>query len=170
FRLIPSFGNGTIWCFPTNVSDVRQNVARHFKDILQCTIPAFEGLFPKDHDDVIQLLLFRLAEWHALAKLQLHTDDSLNKLNEALKALGKQLRRFQQFTCSAFQTMELPCEVTARQRRQDADPQSTNQKARTSGACPRTFNLLTYKLHVLGDYAASISLFGTTDSYTTQIV
>jgi hypothetical protein len=127
-------------------------------------------LFPKDHDDGIRLLLFRLAEWHALAKLRLHTDDSLNKLDEALKALGKQLRRFQQFTCSAFQTMELPREVAARQRRQDADPQSTDQKARTSGARLKTFNLLTYKLHALGDYAASIRLFGTTDSYTTQIV
>jgi len=188
FRLIPSFGKGTIRRFPTNVSDVRQNVARHFEDVLQvsravftdsntdlllskqCAIPAFEGLFPKEHDDVIQLLLFRLAEWHALAKLRLHTDDSLNKLDEALNALGKQLRRFQQFTCSSFETMELPREVAARQRRQDANFQSTSQQARASGAHLRTFNILTYKLHVLGDYAASIRLFGTTDSYTTQIV
>jgi hypothetical protein len=76
FRLIPSFGKGAIRRFPTNVSDVRQNVARHFEDVLQvsravftdsntdlllskqCAIPAFEGLFPKEHDDVIQLLLF----------------------------------------------------------------------------------------------------------------
>ncbi|KAG2064848.1 hypothetical protein BDR04DRAFT_1034260, partial [Suillus decipiens] len=86
FRLIPSFGNGTIRHFPTNVSDVQQNVARHFEDILQCAIPAFEGLFPKDHDDVIRLPLFQLTEWHALAKLQLHTDDSLNKLTDLSQA------------------------------------------------------------------------------------
>jgi hypothetical protein len=189
FRLIPSFGKGAIRRFPTNVADVRQNVARHFEDVLQvsqavftdsntdllplskqCAIPAFEGLFPKEHDNGIRLLLFRLAEWHALAKLRLHTDDSLDKLDEALNALGKQLRRFQQFTCSAFQTMELPREVAARQRRQDADFHSTNQEAKASGARLKTFNLLTYKLHALGDYTASIRFFGTTDSYTTQIV
>ncbi|KAG2113257.1 hypothetical protein BD769DRAFT_1673787 [Suillus cothurnatus] len=134
-----------------------------------CTIPAFEGMFPNEHDDIIRLLLFRLAEWHALAKLRLHTDDSLDKLDQALTALGKQLRRFQQFTCSAFQAMELPHEVTARQRRQDANLQSTRGEARSSGAHPKNFNILTYKLHALGDYTASIRLFGTTDSYTTQI-
>jgi hypothetical protein len=127
-------------------------------------------MFPNEHDDIIRLLLFRLAEWHALAKLHLHTDDSLDKLDQALTALGKQLRRFQQFTCSAFQAMELPREVAARQRRQDANLQSTRGEARSSGARPKNFNILTYKLHALGDYTASIRLFGTTDSYTTQIV
>ncbi|KAG2055969.1 hypothetical protein BDR06DRAFT_829628, partial [Suillus hirtellus] len=170
FHLIPSFGKGAIWHFPTNIADVQQNVARHFEDILQCAIPAFEGLFPKEHDNDIQLLLFQLTEWHTLAKLQLYTDDSLDKLNEALNALGKQLQRFQQFTCSAFQTMELPHEVAARQRRQDADFHSTNQEAKASGTHLKTFNLLTYKLHALSDYTASIRFFGTTDSYTTQIV
>ena len=66
--------------------------------------------------------------------------------------------------------MELPREVAARQRRCEANSQSTSGGARTYGARPRTFNLLTYKLHALGDYAGSIRLFGTTDSYTTQIV
>lgn len=31
-------------------------------------------------------------------------------------------------------------------------------------------NLLTYKIHALGDYVQTIWLFGTTDSYSTQIV
>lgn len=65
--------------------------------------------------------------------------------------------------------MELPCEVAARQRRSEANSQSANGGA-TSGARPKAFNLLTYKLHALGDYVGSIRLFGTTDSYTTQIV
>ena len=34
----------------------------------------------------------------------------------------------------------------------------------------KTFNLLTYKLHALGDYVQTICLFGSTDSYSTQIV
>ena len=136
----------------------------------QCAIPAFEGLFPAEHDNIIRLLLFRLAEWHALAKLRLHTDDSLDRLDMALKALGRQLRRFQQFTCSAFQTTELPSEVSARQRRQEANSQSSSMGAKMSGARPKAFSLSTYKLHALGDYVASIRLFGTTDSYSTQIV
>jgi hypothetical protein len=136
----------------------------------QCAIPAFEGLFPARHDNVVRLLLFRLAEWHALAKLRLHTDDSLARFDQALDGLGKQLRKFQQYTCSAFQTVELPREVAVRQRRCETNLQSTDRGTRSSGARPRTFNLLTYKLHALGDYVGTIRLFGTTDSYTTQIV
>lgn len=34
----------------------------------------------------------------------------------------------------------------------------------------RFLNLITYKWHALGDYVKSIRLFGTTDSYSTQIV
>lgn len=111
-----------------------------------------------------------MAEWHALAKLWLHTDDSLARLDQALNNLGKQLRKFQQVTCSAFQTVELPREVAARQRRCETNLQSTDGGPRFSGARPRTFNLSTYKLHVLGDYVDSIRRFGTTDSYTTQVV
>ena len=32
------------------------------------------------------------------------------------------------------------------------------------------FNVVTYKYHALGDYAKTIQRFGTTDSYSTQIV
>ena len=31
-------------------------------------------------------------------------------------------------------------------------------------------NLNTYKLHALGDYPSQIKLFGTTDSFSTQLV
>ncbi|KAF8240698.1 hypothetical protein L208DRAFT_1231621, partial [Tricholoma matsutake] len=34
----------------------------------------------------------------------------------------------------------------------------------------KVFNLFIYKLHALGDYMQTIHLFGTTDSYSTQIV
>ncbi|KAH7927896.1 hypothetical protein BV22DRAFT_1006163 [Leucogyrophana mollusca] len=172
FRLIPSFGKGAIRRFPTNVSEVRQRAARHFEDILQCAIPSFEGLFPGEHDRTISILLFRLAEWHALAKLRLHSDDSLSQLDRALKNLGSQLRRFRDVTCTAFSTKELPTEAEARNRRMRAagskrKPSSSGTKS--SGPRPKSFNLLTYKLHALGDYATTIRMFGTTDSYTTQI-
>jgi hypothetical protein len=38
------------------------------------------------------------------------------------------------------------------------------------GRRQKTFNLNTYKFHALGDYAATIRQFGTTDSYTTEMV
>ncbi|KAG2055844.1 hypothetical protein BDR06DRAFT_1044714 [Suillus hirtellus] len=134
FHLIPSFGRGTIQRFPSSVSDVRHNAAWHFEDVLQCAIPAFEGLFPAQHDNVICLLLFQLAEWHALAKLRLYTDDSLAQLDQALNNLGKQLRKFQQFTCSAFQTVELPREVAAHQRRY-VSKQLAKQERRHTRVC-----------------------------------
>jgi hypothetical protein len=34
----------------------------------------------------------------------------------------------------------------------------------------KSFNLHTYKFHVLGDYVTSIRRFGTTDSYSTEPV
>lgn len=77
-------------------------------------MPVFKGLFPPEHDGEFQTLLFRLAQWHALAKLRLHTDHSLDLLDKATRLLGDQLRKFQQFTCAAFKTMELPLETAAR--------------------------------------------------------
>jgi hypothetical protein len=34
----------------------------------------------------------------------------------------------------------------------------------------KQFNLNTYKFHALGDYVSMIRMFGTTDSFTTQVV
>ena len=34
----------------------------------------------------------------------------------------------------------------------------------------KVFNMCTYKLHALGHYVAAIAQFGTTDSYSTQVV
>ena len=137
----------------------------------------FEGLFPPGHDAEIQILLFRLAQWHALAKLRLHTDHSLNLLNEASRLLGDQLRKFRDFTCAAFKTMELPSETAARRRRKEhslgttmSTPSGSLTTSTPSAAQPKAFNLTTYKFHALGDYVHSIRLFGTTDSYTTQLV
>ncbi|KAF8834278.1 hypothetical protein BDN67DRAFT_992701 [Paxillus ammoniavirescens] len=171
FSLIPSFGINSIHHFPPNVTETRQRAAWHFEDMLQCTYPAFEGLFPSEHDTTIRTLLFRLTEWHALVKLRLHSDDSLALLDQALKRLSAQLRRFQCATCAAFKTRELPSEAAARHRQQEAMA-ATGCKVnatQSSGRCSKSFNMLTYKFHALGDYSKSIRLFGTTDSYTTQI-
>ena len=119
----------------------------------------------------MQTLVFRLAEWHALAKLRVHTDDTLALLDQALRRLGTQVRLFQKVTCLAFKTKELPQESMQRQRRELAEIQSgRRQKPARSAALPKSFNINTYKFHALGDYCQMIRKFGTTDSYSTQIV
>ena len=51
-------------------------------------------------------------------------------------------------------------------------PPGTRRTNRQDPVLPNVkhFNLSTYKLHALGDYVQTISLFSTTDSYSTQTV
>jgi hypothetical protein len=86
--------------------------------ILQCAIPAFEGLLPEPYNTELMTLLYRLAEWHALAKLRMHTDTTLELMDSVTTKLGQQLRKFRDSTCSNFVTVELPKEVAAQKRRQ----------------------------------------------------
>lgn len=83
----------------------------------QCAIPAFEGLLPEPHNQIVMTLLYRLAEWHALAKLRMHTETTLTHLEKATSLLGDQMRRFQRETCPAYKTTELPNENAARVKR-----------------------------------------------------
>jgi hypothetical protein len=138
-------------------------------------------------------LLFRLAEWHALAKLRMHTESTLTQMEKVTTIIGHQLRDFCNITCKAFETTELPKEAEGRarketRRRARRAPKSASQASHApteppvpaeeplhAAAAPKktkvkTLNLLVYKLHALGDYARTIRLFGTTDSYSTQIV
>jgi hypothetical protein len=175
--------------FANNTSEMKRLAARDFEDILQvcfclirlfsawladgffqCAIPVFEGLFPDSHDMIVQSLLYRFAQWHALAKLRIHTESSLGFLEDTFTVLSKQLRKFRDFTCAAFETVELPKEKAARQRRfaQRAGPNDGSSESR--GPRVKRFNLSTYKFHAMGDYVRTIKLFGTTDSFTTQIV
>ncbi|KAF8839845.1 hypothetical protein BDN67DRAFT_904778, partial [Paxillus ammoniavirescens] len=132
FRQIPSFGRGTIRKFSRNTSEMKWLVARDFEDILQCAIPVFEGLFPPDHDRIVSTLLFHFAEWHALAKMRLHTEATLKHLESAYASLCRKLRLFCKKTCAKYHTVELPKEKTARLRRQGQVPADSNAPSRTS--------------------------------------
>lgn len=134
-----------------------------------------EGLFAnEDHDRRIQELVFTMAEWHANAKLRLHTDSTVSTLKELTRSLGTRIRYFALKICSLYDTRELPREEAARARRrakQAAQRGDTNPpQSRKTGPLCKVFNLITYKLHALGDYVAHILRFGTTDSYSTQTV
>jgi hypothetical protein len=140
----------------------------------KCAIPAFEGLLDGEHNTRLMKLLYRSAEWHALAKLRMHTDPTLDRLDKLTVEYGRIMREFRDLTCAQFDTVELPREARARGRREaqtaglsSGVPQNTSQPAMRK---IRNFNLLIYKFHALGDYVPTIRWFGTTDSYSTQIV
>lgn len=156
-------------------------------------IPAVDGLLPEPYNSMVITLLYRLAEWHALAKLRMHTERTLHCLEKSTATLGQELRKFRDTTAQSFKCHELPTETTARlRRRQSAHAQKvhTNVDAQTNPGAqvnlgrhtddskkqdhtppkPKILNLFTYKFHALGDYVRTIRLFGTTDSYSTQIV
>ena len=68
--------------------------AFNYEDVFQVSIPVLEGLFTREDDDFdaeIQDLLFVFLNWHALVKLRLHTDSTIQFLSEALRALGAHL-------------------------------------------------------------------------------
>ncbi|THH07280.1 hypothetical protein EW146_g9368 [Bondarzewia mesenterica] len=77
FHQVPTFGRDTIRKFSNNVSGMKKLAGRDFEDLLQCSIPVFEGLLPSPHNEIILDLLFTLATWHAYAKLCLHTETTL---------------------------------------------------------------------------------------------
>lgn len=111
-----------------------------------------------------------LSEWHALAKLRMHTDDTIKHLQQGTKELGQYLRRFRDKLCPSYSTKELLREKEARLRRKAPAGSSTTTKMPDPNAGSKYFNLMTYKLHALGDYVSTIIQFGTTDSYSTQTV
>lgn len=140
----------------------------------QCAIPVFAGLLPEPHNSEVLKLLFLLGHWHRLAKLRIHTDETLELLENVTEGLGNHLRKFVTHTCPAFATRELRREAEGRRRRtarENAGVANVSHGVElTNGRRPKVLNLSTYKLHSLGDYAAQIRMFGTTDSYSTQPV
>ncbi|KAG2056613.1 hypothetical protein BDR06DRAFT_879698, partial [Suillus hirtellus] len=170
FQEIPTFSNGVIWKFLNNSSEMKRLVVCDFKDILQCAIPVFEGLFPPDHDTIVQSLLYRFVQWHVLAKLRMHSGSMVTFLKETFEKLSCKLQKFQKYTCATFNAVELPREKRAHKKRASQCAENGNTSQESSGARVKKFNLLTYKFHVMGDYMSTIRLFGTTDSFTTQIV
>lgn len=96
-------------------------------------------------------VLFRLAEWHALAKLRMHTDSTLSRMEAVTSMLGRELRRFCSVTCTSFHTVELPKEAAARSRKQSrkqapTQPQNAPMSLDTSTLLAET--LVTPELEV----------------------
>ncbi|KAG6838659.1 hypothetical protein C0991_009889 [Blastosporella zonata] len=77
----PTFGRDTICKFSHDIASMKKLAARDYEDILQCSIPAFEGLLPEPHNKILLDLYFELATWHGLAKLKMHTETTLEDLD-----------------------------------------------------------------------------------------
>ncbi|KAL1658479.1 hypothetical protein GGF50DRAFT_67162 [Schizophyllum commune] len=179
YKKIEAFSLGTIRKFATkeNVSEMKKLAARDFEDLLQCALPCFEGLLPPELDIKLRQLLYRMAEWHATAKLRMHTDTTLALLEELTTEFGKLAREFEQLSSSHYTTVETPKEAAARARRELSRVAAAKGQPKPTGADvaaapktrkPKKLNLATYKFHALGDYVTTIKRYGTTDSYTTQ--
>lgn len=134
--------------------------------LFQCIMPAFEGLLPLADDQTVADLLFELANWHALAKLRLHTSVTVDILRAATEDMCRVMRHFARTTCKNHNTHELPKETEARVRREGKRPGEPSRAPKIV-----RFNVLnTYKYHSLPDYPDYIQDGGTTDNGNTQVV
>lgn len=172
FRKVSCFGRTTIRKFSNSVSEMKKLAGRDFEDILQCAGPCFERLFPRSVDSQIQDLLFTMACWHAFAKLRLHTDYSLDVFRGLTTAFTRQIRHFATKVCPQFDTVETRFERAAIIRAEATKVKNKNSQASTQGRkqIAKHFNINTPKFHSIVHYPDNIAKYGTTDSYSTQMV
>ncbi len=142
---------------------------------LQVAIPAFEGLLPLRDGETIMDMLFELANWHALAKLRLHTSITLDIWRTVTRYMYASVRKFARTTCERHVTRELPQETLARARRAKSARKSTKgpRVAPPRNAGPKiikynTWN--TFKYHALGHQPSYVERSGTNDNFNSQVV
>lgn len=176
FQKMPRFGRDTIRKINKNVSLLQNLAAWDYEDFLQVSLPVFENLFGI-HDKHILDLLFNLNALHSFAKLRLHSDLSLVILDDHMTQFGKSLQKFKNDVCPDFKTKSLAKEAGARHRRIARNcfrhgPSSKGKEKVVDDeeSSKKNFNINTYKIHALGSYGRFIRMFGTTDSYSTQVV
>jgi hypothetical protein len=136
----------------------------------------FDGLLPEPHNEIVLRLLFVCVHWHGLAKLRMHTDITLDIMDEVTTSLGNAFREFKTKVCPAYETYELPREQAARYHRQSSQAKKSansstkpDSLSKPKARLKKELNIQTYKFHSLGDYVETIRHYGTTDSYTTEV-
>ncbi|KAH6869013.1 hypothetical protein BKA70DRAFT_1452213 [Coprinopsis sp. MPI-PUGE-AT-0042] len=196
YRQMPSFGHDTIRKFSKNASECKRRAARDYKDLLQCSIAVFEGPLPPPHNDIVMELLFLLCEWHALAKLRMHHDLTLEMLEKTTitvepqrEAQARARRAASKVGTSSDSTMPLePAQGSGGETTvaavtlsiltdggeplSDVTPPGPPLDGVVSQSAIRQekkFSLSTPKYHALGHYTETIRSYGTTDSFTSEI-
>jgi len=97
-------------------------------------------------------------------------------LEASTTRLGESLRAFESVTCVAFITCHLPSEdaargyCTAALASKQTHPSSRAWKTTSSVCKEYKFNPTTHKTHALGGVARAIHMYGTMDSYNTQMI
>ncbi|KAG1821944.1 uncharacterized protein BJ212DRAFT_1445347 [Suillus subaureus] len=145
-------------------------VARNFEDLLQCSFPVFNCLLPEPHNGTVLQLLFTMAHWHRLAKLHMHSDLTLEIMDQVTTVVSKQFCHFKATVCSAYVTHKLHQEAEAHTRHHAKQAAKQQGGSKGKQKVPLVFNFQTYKFHVLGDYVLTIHQYGMCDSYSTEPV
>ncbi|KAK1221912.1 hypothetical protein PQX77_015271 [Marasmius sp. AFHP31] len=183
YRKVTTFDNGTIRRFVNNVTLMKKFAFRDFEDVIQCSIPCFEGLLPDEHNDVILDLLWDFNVLIAYASLGIHTDSTVASLDSTITEYGKSLRVFVNTTCAFYTTTEIPEEAEKRRNaaasraekklKQGKAPKkkkkSNDSEEDADGLKEKTFNMKTFKTHMPTHYPYFIKAFGSLDSYTTRM-
>ena len=136
---------------------------------------------PEEENKILLDLAFDMATWHAYTKLRMHTTHMIKSLRSQTKELGTLLRRYASKVCPKYKTKPLPgeaaatyCRKAAKGKKAASVPDPADASKATSntheGSGFKQFNLKTYKIHALGDYADHIEQFGPTDCFSTQQV
>jgi hypothetical protein len=131
----------------------------------------FDGLLPEPYNQQILQLLFILAHWHGLAKLRLHTDETLEVLDQTTIQLGAEFRKFRDVTCAKFKTKELKREADARNRcaaSSSAKTERQNQTSTLTCSATTTSCLSSAALSTATLSTATLSTATTTEPQTTS--
>ncbi|VDC05387.1 unnamed protein product [Peniophora sp. CBMAI 1063] len=162
YSLVPGFGRDVIRPFHSNVSDLKYQAGRDFKDLLQCSMPCMEGLLPEPAlDRIHQDMQFTLMEFHAYGKLHMHWDMTIAWFRTSTTRLGAYIRHFKRETEKVYRTTDLPKEVRARSRRKATQSTaSSGAGIAATTAKERTLSINTSKYHNLGHFVEAIPEIG----------
>ena len=115
----------------------------------------FEDLLDKPHNKPLMKLLYRTAEWHALAKSRMHTNTMLEHLHCLTKEFGSLMWQFRDQTCSQFDTVDLPREVAAQNRNRQHGHAKVSRKGLTDDGPEGPMSALTHQVNQTPNAASS---------------
>jgi hypothetical protein len=90
---------------------MKQLAMHNYEDLLQCSISMFKDLLNDPYNKQVMKLLYQTAKWHALAKLRMHTDSTLEHLHCITKEFSSLMRQFRDHICPQFNTVKLSHKV-----------------------------------------------------------
>ena len=138
----------------------------------------FLGILPEPFNSAIATLLYRVCTCHALAKLRMHTDASVDHLQRSIAAFASELRKAEKCLRNIQQVGTRKSKTSYRigqsnikgKRKHNSSHATVTGPDKTLTNPPPSLNRNTVKLHSIGDYPRSILRYGSVDSYSTFLV